>query len=274
MNDMHSLQPDQTPTRWDQYVAAYEEAFEPLTSVFASHALDALGALGGVRLLDVGAGAGGAALSAARRGAHVTAIDASEKMVARILARAAAGGYALQARAMDGAHLDLPDAGFEAALSVFGVVLFPDAAGGMREIHRVLLPGGRVAIITWTQPHRYELAARLRDAILAVRGSELPSTGLPAQLRYVDPNAFKALIADAGFEVETIQTIEVQWPVPSAHWIAERLAFAPGLAAMLAALGPERKAVLDSFTHRLEADKGNGAVLLEAVAHLAIGVKP
>ena len=274
MQTIAGLQPDQTPANWDHHVEDYETAFEPLTDIFAGRALDALGSLRGMRLIDVGAGAGGAALAAARRGAQVTAIDASPKMAARIAARAAAAGVsAIEARAMDGARLDLPDARFDAALSIFGVVLFPDAAGGLREIHRVLRPGGRAAVVTWTQPQRYELAARLRDAILAVRGAELPSTGLPAQLRYAEPDVFKALLAGAGFDIETVETMEAQWPVPSARWIAERLAFAPGLAAMLAALGPDRAAVLDSFAMTLETNKGAQRVTLGAVAHVAVGVK-
>ena len=57
--------------------------------------------------------------------------------------------------------LALPDGCFDAAISVFGVILFPDADLGMREIARVLKPGGRTAIVTWTQTERYELAARL-----------------------------------------------------------------------------------------------------------------
>ena len=268
------LQPDQKPANWDNHVDVYEEAFEPLTNVFAGRALDLLGPLAGLSLIDVGAGAGGAALEAARRGARVTAVDAALKMAARISARAeAAGLMGVTALAMDGMHLTLPDAGFDAALSVFGIVLFPDAAGAMREIHRVLRPGGRAAIVTWTQPHRYELATRLRDAILAVRGAELPSAGLPAQLRYVDPDVFRALLTGAGFEVEAIETIEARWPVPSARWIADRLGFAPGLAAMLDALGPDRQTVLEHFAAKLETDLGPSRISLGAVAHAAIGRK-
>ena len=68
--------------------------------------------------------------------------------------------------------LDVADRSFDAAMSIFGVILFPDPVGGMREIGRVLQPGGRVAVVTWTEPQRYELAARLRPAIAAVRGPQ------------------------------------------------------------------------------------------------------
>ena len=268
------LQPDQKPANWDNHVDVYEEAFEPLTNAFAGRALDLLGPLAGLSLIDVGAGAGGAALEAARRGARVTAVDAAPKMAARIGARAREASLGtVKTLAMDGGRLALPDAHFDLALSVFGVVLFPDSAGALREIHRVLRPGGRAAIVTWTQPHRYELATRLRDAILAVRGAELPSAGLPAQLRYVDPDVFRALLTGAGFEVEAIETLEAEWPVPSARWIADRLGLAPGLAAMLDALGPDRAAVLSQFVAKLETDLGPSRISLGAVAHAAIGVK-
>ncbi len=107
----------------------------------------------------------------------------------------------IDAAVMDGMALDLPDASFDAALSVFGIILFPDAERGMREIARVLKPGGRAAIVTWTEPERYELAARLMAAIAAVRGPQAAPASLPAQLRYRDPEDFRRLLSDAGLQV-------------------------------------------------------------------------
>lgn len=135
------LQPDQQSRRWDDHVGVYETVFEPLTNAFARRALDQLHLRPGDRLLDVAAGAGGAALMAAAAGADVLAVDASPNMVARIRARTMCEhAYAgrVRAEAMDGMALALADASFDAALSVFGVILFPDAGRGMREIARVL----------------------------------------------------------------------------------------------------------------------------------------
>lgn len=99
---------------------------------------------------------------------------------------------------MDGMNLVFPDDAFDAALSVFGVILFPDAARGLAEMRRVVRRGGRVAVVTWTQPERYELAAALREAIDSL-GAESPAGGaLPAQLRFAAPEAFERLFADAG----------------------------------------------------------------------------
>jgi SAM-dependent methyltransferase len=271
------LQPDQNPERWDDHVAVYEEVFEPLTNVFASRALDCLELRAGDRLIDVGAGAGGAALIAAARGVDVLTVDASPQMVSRIVARAnGAPGNAgrVQAEIMDGMALGLPDGSFDAAISVFGVILFPDADLGMREIARVLRPGGRAAVVTWTETERYELAARLIGAITAVRGPQPPPASLPAQLRFRDEAALRRLVADAGLIVSAIERVEERWRMPSARWIAERIAFAPGVAAMVGALGRDRAAVLDAFVAALERDQGRGEVGLSAVAHIGLGRKP
>jgi SAM-dependent methyltransferase len=272
-----NLQPDQKPERWNDHVAVYEEVFEPFTNVFASRALACLDLAPGERVLDVGAGAGGAALMAAARGVEVVAIDASPLMVARMIARAnGATGSAgsVRAEVMDGMALGLPDGGFDAAISVFGVILFPDADLGLREIARVLKPAGRTAIVTWTETERYELASRLFGAIAAVRGPQPPPSTLPAQLRFRDEAAFRRLLAGAGLIVEAIVRVEEHWRIPSARWIADRIAFAPGMAATLDALGPDRKPVLDAFVAALERDQGRSEVVFSAVAHIGVARKP
>jgi len=267
------LQPDQQPARWDAHAAAYERVFEPLTDAFAARALELLGPLGGLALLDVAAGTGGAALLAARQGALVTAVDASPEMAARIAARAAQAGLAVTAAVADGMALELPDGAFDRALSCFGVVLFPDPARGMAELHRVLRPGGRAAIVTWTEPHRYELAARLRAATVAVCGAPPPGE-LPAQLRFIDPERLSSLLSRSGFQSVAIKAVEASLHAPSAAELAASLAFAPGMAAMLDALAGRRQAVLDAFTAQLLADGRTGEVSLGAVAHVAVGVRP
>ncbi len=264
-----ALQPDQDPSRWDGHADAYERVFEPLTAAFAGQMLDRLEPLAGLDLLDVAAGAGGAALEALRRGARVTAVDASAAMVRRIAARAPS----VAAHQMDGAALALPDGGFDAAISSFGVVLFPDPAAGMAELHRVLRPGGRVAIVTWTELHRYALADRLYQAITAVRGAPPPAGELPAQLRFVEPERLRALVAGAGFADISITPLAAELHAASATELAASLGFAPGMQALLDSLGPDRPAVLQEFADRLVADQGPGPVRLGAVAHAALVVR-
>src|SRR5262245_48078838 len=270
------LQPDQNPERWNDHVAVYEKVFEPLTNAFAVGALDHLGLAPGDRVIDVAAGAGGAALLAAGRGAEVVAIDGSPGMVQRIHERVGqTPGVAGRVRGevMDGKALDLSDDCFDAAISVFGVILFPDADLGMREIARVLKPGGRAAIVAWTATERYELAVRLMAAVAEVRGPQPPPSSLPAQLRFRDEAALQRRLADAGVTVAAVTRMEERWRLPAARWIAVHIAFAPGMAAMVGALGADRIRVLDAFVAALEREEGRGEIALSAIDHIGIGRK-
>jgi len=266
-------QPDQQPQRWDDHVCVYETVFEPFTLQFARAAIRALGLAAGRHVLDVGAGSGGAALAMAEEGLRVTAIDASPRMVDRILTRAAERGLAVHPQAMDGRALQFQDATFDAALSVLGVILFPDPVRGLAEMRRVVRPGGPVSVVTWTQPHNYELAAELRAAIQSV-WPEQPPAPLPAQLRYREESDFRALFKAAGLAEPAIAIATARLEAPSARWLSDRIGFAPGMAAMIAGLGQRGPAVLQRFIGNLEMRLGTGPIGLRGVAFVGTAQVP
>jgi ubiquinone/menaquinone biosynthesis C-methylase UbiE len=268
-----ALQPDQMPQLWDDHVCLYEEVFEPLSQSLALKSIEALSLKPGASVIDSGAGAGGAALELARRGTCVTAIDASARMAGRIKERAAAAGVPLDVLVMDGQHLLLPDSSFDAALSVLGVILYPDAAAGLLELRRVVKPGGRIALVTWTEPEAYELALELRAAAASVFG-ELPASTLPAQLRFKDRDQFQALFEAAGLSGIAINTVAASLKAPSARWLADRVAFAPGMAAMLASFRPREAEILAAFRTRLERRFGDSEVELGARAFIGVAEVP
>jgi SAM-dependent methyltransferase len=268
-----ALQPDQKPEAWDDHVCLYEQVFEPLSQSLALKAIEAICLKPGACVVDSGAGAGGAALELARLGMRATAIDASAAMASRIRERAVAARLPLDVFIMDGQRLAFPDASFDAALSIFGIILFPDTAAGLSELRRVVKPGGRIALVTWTEPEAYELVLELHAAAASVLGA-LPANALPAQLRFKDRGQFQALFEAAALSRIGISSAAASLKAPSARWLAERVAFAPGMAAMLAGFDSHKAEILDTFRARLERRFGNGAVELGARAFIGVAEVP
>ncbi len=97
----------------------------------------------GERLLLVGAGPGHD-LEFIPGGVRVLVTDVAPGMIARARRRACPG---VEFAVMDGARLDLPDDGFDAALLHLVLAVMPDPAACVREVARVLVAGGRVVVL-------------------------------------------------------------------------------------------------------------------------------
>ena len=104
----------------------------------------------GERVLDVAAGNGNASLAAARRFADVTSTDYVPALLDKGAARAAAEGLDVTFQVADVEDLPFADASFDVVLSTFGAMFAPDHQRTADEMLRVLRPGGRLALASWT----------------------------------------------------------------------------------------------------------------------------
>ena len=102
------------------------------------------------RVLDVAAGNGNATLAAARRGCLVTSTDYVGSLLERGAERAHAERLAVTFQAVDAESLPFDDGSFDAAVSTFGVMFAPDHAKSAAELARVVRPGGRIGLASWT----------------------------------------------------------------------------------------------------------------------------
>ena len=128
------------------YAAVAREIVGELGPTLVSFA----GVKAGDRVLDVAAGAGSAAIAAARVGARVTASDLTPELFEAGRADAAAAGVELDWREADAEALPFADAEFDVVLSCIGVMFAPHHPLAADELVRVARPGGTIALASWT----------------------------------------------------------------------------------------------------------------------------
>jgi SAM-dependent methyltransferase len=143
---------------WDRAVDAYAQHWHAVLAGVQAELLAAAVPVPGERVLDVACGTGVVSVAAAHaigpRG-QVVGVDLSGQMV-EAAARRAQSQRLRQARfaRMDAEALELPDAGFDLALCSLGLMYVPDPGVALRELRRVLRPGGRAALAVWGERAR------------------------------------------------------------------------------------------------------------------------
>ena len=200
----------------------------------------------GQRILDIAAGAGEPAVSAAERvgpGGYVLATDISEGIVE--LARQVAherGLKQIETRAMDGEKLDLPDASFDAVLCRLGLMYMPHPVTALSEWRRVLKAGGRVAVVVFSTPDRNSWGAV--PASIIRRRAQLPPPvpGQPGPFSLGGPGVLEGIFNQAGFANPEIRAIPVPHRMTSAaeYVRVAREAFG-AFNAMMAQLPPQER---------------------------------
>ncbi|MBP5206085.1 MAG: bifunctional demethylmenaquinone methyltransferase/2-methoxy-6-polyprenyl-1,4-benzoquinol methylase UbiE, partial [Bacteroidales bacterium] len=109
------------------------------------------------QILDVACGTGDLAVAlagAAPKGGRVTGVDISKKMLALVGRKAAKAGVAfnIKTEVADAEHLPYADGTFDAVTCAFGVRNFVHLEAGLREMLRVLKPGGKLVILELATP--------------------------------------------------------------------------------------------------------------------------
>ncbi len=168
--------------RYDRIAAGYERWWAPVLAPSAVALLDRLDATiagtGARDLIDVGVGTGNLALAALRRWptVRVTGIDASREMIETVGTIADHdfdhGRDRFDTRVATAAELPFDDASFDVAMSSFVLQLVPNRSKALREIRRVLRPGGTLGYVTWLADRSSFPPDRVFDGLLADFGFE------------------------------------------------------------------------------------------------------
>ncbi|RMH38957.1 MAG: bifunctional demethylmenaquinone methyltransferase/2-methoxy-6-polyprenyl-1,4-benzoquinol methylase UbiE [Deltaproteobacteria bacterium] len=170
----------------------------------------------GQRVLDLATGTADLAIAVARAcpGVTVVGVDPSEGMLAVGARKVARAGVAdrVTLRTGDAQRLDAADDSFDAACMAFGIRNVPDRPRALREIARVVRPGGRVAILELSEPRSGLLGplARFHVHTVVPRVGALLSRA--PQYRYLQqsiaafppPDEFAGVMRAAGLRVDRV----------------------------------------------------------------------
>ncbi len=174
----------------------------------------------GYKILDVAAGAGEQSITAAKRvgpTGQVLATDLAPKILEFALKLAEENGITnIEIKEMDGENLKLPDRTFDTVISRVGLIFFPDQQKALKEMLRVLKPGGFVAAIVYSTVEKNKFFSTPVSIIRRRAALPPPLEGQPGPFSLGDNGALDNAFKKAGFI--NIKTEVVNAPVimPSA----------------------------------------------------------
>jgi len=193
---------------WDRAAAAYDDFWAEQLRPAQTRLLELGDLRPGERVLDVACGTGLVSIPAATRvgpGGAVVGTDLSEGMIASARELAAARGLAhADFERMDAEELDLPDASFDVAVCALGLMYVPDATASLREMRRVLKPGGRAAALVWGERAKCGWAQ-----IFPIVDARVKTEVCPLFFRLGAGDVLARAFAAAGFDDVRVDRFEV-----------------------------------------------------------------
>jgi len=242
--------------------------------------LDLAGVGNGARVLDVAAGAGDQSFAIAERvgpRGRVLATDLSPAILAFAASEATSRGFEnVTTRVMDGEALDLESGTFDAVVSRVGLIYFPNQAKALKDMHRVLIPGGRVAAMVWGAAEKNPFFSK--PVSIMRRRAKLgpPLPGQPGPFSLSSRETVTRLYEAAGFVDIQFEIVAAPLRLPHA---ADCLAFEResfgALHQMLSGLDErEKEAAWEEAAAELRAFEGPDGFEGPCEMAIAVGTKP
>jgi pimeloyl-ACP methyl ester carboxylesterase/ubiquinone/menaquinone biosynthesis C-methylase UbiE len=270
-----------TRTAWDKIAPGYDRTNTPTQMWIANEGLRRASLRSSMRFLDVAAGSGALSIPAARLGAQVLATDQSPVMLELLGARARKEGLNIESRVLDGHALELEDNSFDMAGSQFGVMLFPNMTKGIREMVRVIKPGGRVLLHAYGDPHKIEFLDLLIGAVQSVRPAfnGPPMDPPPLEFQLADPDRMHEELSFAGLKDVKVETITETTEHKTGKDLWEWLVWSNPIVEMVLGgmlnLTNDERGVVQQTLEKMVRERagGRGAAKLTNPVNIGIGTK-
>ena len=262
---------------WNQFSRRYTEVVLPEFRQFGRRLVEMAGIRSGMWVLDVATGPGEPALTIAHRvGPHglVAGVDFSTTMLRLARARARALGVRnVQFHEMDAERLTFADLTFDRVVCRFGLMLMPDAERALAEMHRVLVPDGRVAVAVWSAQSKVNTLGIVRRS-LERHDAFHPPLGAPDFFRFGKAGAMERALRAAGFRCVRSERMTAEWIFNSPEEFWDSMKRGPSLRRALATVSPaSRRAVKADVFRSLAKYERNGRLRIPNEAVLALGIK-
>jgi SAM-dependent methyltransferase len=202
---------------WDAKIGGYDAAFGAVARQTVESMLDAARVTRGMRVLDVCCGPGMLAAGALQRGAEASGLDFSIEAVELARKLVPSGRF----ERGDAQALPYPAASFDAALCGYGLVHLPEPAAALREMLRVLRPGGRAAFSVWdASGFGFGL---VYEAVRARGSMDVTLPHGPDFFQFGTPERMLAALAEAGFADAEANSLHQDWRVADADRYIEAI---------------------------------------------------
>jgi ubiquinone/menaquinone biosynthesis C-methylase UbiE len=265
-----------TSTQWQltrQAATRYEQIVVPnILGPFAKLLVESAALQPGMTVLDVGCGTGAAARFAAERvgsAGRVVGVDVNAGMIAEAKSLPAPKGAAIEWREQSAYQLPLLDQSVDVVLSAQMLQFLQDRVAGLKEMHRVLKPGGLVAVSVWCDKQQNPYFLAQMETITAHIGEDV-AAGLKAGLNLATASAIEPLFQEAGFSDIEVTVQQLDLPLPDLkEFIPRHISATPLAAGYNAAPASAQQAVIDEMISQLAQYETNGRVQVPFRSNIA-----